>query len=61
MASSVEVNGSRSMAVHMAPMPMPIAGARSMPGSPVAAMPSTAPMNIEGKTGPPRNALSESP
>ncbi len=61
MASRVEVNGSRSMVAHMAPIPMAMAGARSMPGSPLAAIPNAAPMNIEGKTGPPRNALSDSP
>jgi IS5 family transposase len=61
MASSVEVNGSRSIAAHIAPMPIPMAGARSIPGNPLAAMPMAAPMNIDGKTGPPRNALSDRP
>jgi hypothetical protein len=60
-ASSVEVNGSRSMAVHMAPMPIPIPAAKFMPGNPLAAIPIAAPMNNEGKTGPPRNALKENP
>ena len=32
VASNVEVNGSRNIGAHMAPMPMPIAGARLMPG-----------------------------
>ena len=45
----------------MAPIPMPIAGARLMPGSPLSAMPSTAPMNMAGNTGPPRKALSDRP
>jgi hypothetical protein len=40
---------------------MPIADAESRPGRPLAAMPRVAPMNMAGKTGPPRNALSESP
>ena len=48
-------------AAHIAPMPMPMAGARSIPGRPLAAMPSAAPMNMDGNTGPPRNALSDSP
>ena len=61
VASSVEVSGSRSIAAHIAPMPMPMAGARSIPGSPLTAMPSAAPMNIAGKTGPPRKALSDRP
>ena len=58
-ARSVEVNGSRNMAAHMAPMPMPIPAAKFMPGNALAAIPSAAPMNIDGKTGPPRNAPRE--
>ena len=61
VASRTEVSGSRSIAQHIAPMPMPIAGARLMPGSPLRAMPSTAPMNMAGNTGPPRKALSDRP
>ena len=47
------------MAQVKAPMPIPIAGARSIPGRPLTAIPSTAPTNIAGKTGPPRKALRE--
>ena len=61
VASRTEVSGSRSIAQHIAPMPMPIAGARLMPGSPLIAMPSTAPTNMAGNTGPPRKALSDRP
>ena len=59
-ASNVDVNGNRSIAAHIAPMPLAIAGARLAPGNALIAMPMAAPMKIEGKTGPPRNALSES-
>ena len=60
-ASRVAVSGSRSIAQLIAPMPMAIAGARSMPGSPLAPMPTAPPMNRAGKTGPPRKALSDKP
>ena len=60
-ASSVDVSGRRSIAAHMAPIPVAIPAARFMPGNALAAIPSAAPTNIEGKTGPPRNALRESP
>jgi hypothetical protein len=61
VASRVALSGNRNMAAHIAPMHAPIAGARLMPGNPLAATPRAAPMNIEGKTGPPRKALSERP
>ena len=54
-ASRVEVSGSRSMTVVMAPMPMATAGTRTMPGRCDPATPSAPPMNIAGKIGPPRN------
>ena len=60
-ARRVDVRGNRSMATHMAPMPIAIAGAVLMPGSPAITMPSTAPTSMAGKIGPPRKALSESP
>ena len=58
-ASSVAVNGNRSIAAHIAPMPLAIAAARLAPGNALIAIPIAAPMKIEGKTGPPRNALSD--
>ncbi len=59
-ARRVAVSGSRSMVVHMAPIPIAMEEARSMPGRPAAAIPSAPPMKRAGKTGPPRKALSES-
>ena len=57
----VEVMGNRSIAAHIAPIPIPMPAARAIPGSSAAAIPNTAPTNMAGKTGPPRNALSERP
>ena len=57
VARRVEVSGSLSIAQDSAPIPIPIAGPRSIPGSPLTAIPSTAPTNMAGKTGPPRKAL----
>ena len=60
MASSVEVSGSVSITVHIAPMPIATAGTSSSPGRSRAAMPPAAPMNIAGNTGPPRKLESDS-
>src|SRR3954453_511099 len=61
VANSTEVRGRRNIAALIAPMPMATAGARLIPGNPAAAVPRTAPTNMAGNTGPPRNALSETP
>ena len=61
MASSVEVSGSVSITVHIAPMPIATAGISGRPGRCDAAMPPAAPMNIDGNTGPPRKLLSDRP
>ena len=45
----------------MAPMPMATPGTKDKPARWEAAMPPAAPMNIEGKTGPPRKLDKESP
>ena len=45
----------------MAPIPMASAGTSVMPGRCEAMMPTAAPMNMPGNTGPPRNALSDKP
>ena len=53
--------GSLSITVHMAPIPMATPGTRDMPGRWDAAIPAAAPMNIDGKTGPPRKLDSDMP
>ena len=55
-ARRVEVSGSLSITVHMAPMPIATAGTSTRPGRWEPATPMAAPMNIDGNTGPPRNA-----
>ncbi len=57
VASSTEVMGSRSMAAVIAPMPMAAPAIKPRPGRCESAIPPTAPMNIAGKIGPPRNEL----
>ena len=59
VASSTEVSGSRSIATVIAPMPMATAGTSGRPGRCDIAAPPTAPMNIAGKTGPPRKLLND--
>ncbi len=61
VASSVELNGSRSITVLMAPMPMATPGTRVSPGRWAAAIPAAAPTNIAGKIGPPRKLDREIP
>ncbi len=60
-ASSTEVMGSRSMPAVMAPMPMPTAGTSGSPGRCDSNAPTTAPMKIAGKVGPPRKPLIDTP
>ena len=59
VASKVEVIGSRSITVHMAPIPMATPGTNDSPGRWEAATPAAAPMNIDGNTGPPRKLDSD--
>ena len=61
VASITEVRGSLSIATDMAPMPMATPATSGRPGAWDSAMPPAAPRNIAGKTGPPRNALSDRP
>ncbi len=61
VANSVEVNGSLSITVHMAPIPMATPGTSDRPGRWDAATPPAAPMNMDGNTGPPRKLESEIP
>ena len=56
VASSVEVIGSPSIAVDIAPMPIAIAGTSSRPGRCDAASPPAAPMKMAGKIGAPPEA-----
>lgn len=59
VASSTEVSGSVSMMADIAPMPMAAPVTGSSPGRCEISRPIAAPMNREGKIGPPRKLLSE--
>ncbi len=57
VASSTDVIGSRSITAHMAPIPIAAPATGGSPGRCDSASPPTAPANMAGKTGPPRNPL----
>jgi len=59
--SGTTVSGRRRFGTAMAPMPIATPATIGRPGRWERATPSAAPMNMDGNTGPPRNALSESP
>src|SRR6476659_9550972 len=57
--SRTETRGRPSIDTDIAPMPMPTQAIIERPGSWESRMPSAAPMNMPGNTGPPRKLLSE--
>ena len=57
--SSTEVSGRPSIVTAMAPMPMATPAIMGRPARCDSAMPPAAPMNMAGKVGPPRKALSD--
>ena len=59
VASSTEVIGRVSITTLIAPMPMATPAIIGSPGRWDRAMPPAAPMNMAGKTGPPRKLLSD--
>jgi hypothetical protein len=59
--NSTDVKGRPSMAQVIAPTPMAAPAIVGSPGRWERATPPTAPRNIPGKVGPPRNALNEAP
>ncbi len=61
VASRVAVSGRRSITVVIAPSPIAAPGTTAIPGRWEAAIPSAAPMNMDGKIGPPRKEDRETP